>query len=65
MSGSSPTQKRTTSWRSLLLGLVLGVIITLLGVIIIGMPAYGKEKISEAELADLITYLRRFGRGQG
>lgn len=30
-----------------------------------GMPAYGTEKISEAELADLITYLRTFGRGQG
>jgi mono/diheme cytochrome c family protein len=30
-----------------------------------GMPAYGKDKITEAELADLIAYLRTFGRGQG
>lgn len=30
-----------------------------------GMPAYGTERITEAELADLITYLQTFGRGQG
>ncbi len=30
-----------------------------------GMPAYGKDKISEQELADLVEYLRFFARSQG